>query len=149
MSENTKIEWCDHTSQARNTGVCVRHPMAVNAKRLAIANVKASIRVVREWEDMVRLEVAATVITAVDACKTIALHHLEAPAAPLWRRPQILSILGFPVHVAMALLSTRCSLASALAYERACLRRVLRTRAITSARLGRSAHLGAALCGHH
>ena len=64
MSENSKIEWTDHTSKAGQPCVGVRHPMALLAKRLAVVEVEPSVRVVGKRENVMCFQIASPVVAA-------------------------------------------------------------------------------------
>ena len=148
MAENTKIEWADHTSNPRYPGVGVRHPMAMLAQRFAVAYVKTPFRTCSERLNVMRFEISTSIITAVDAAKLIAAHHIEAPLAALWCRAKVFPLLGRSVYVAVALSAARRSFPGSLTDQRSRFSSVFNAGPIASASLCRCAHFGAAFGGH-
>ncbi|MCS6516928.1 hypothetical protein NYA10_09145 [Burkholderia thailandensis] len=148
MSENSKIEWCDHTSNAGDAGICVCHPMAMHAERFPVAHIETSPRTISERLNVMRLQVASAIVATMHARKFIAAHNVEPPLPAFWRRPSVFSFLRFSVDVTVAVRATRCFLARSLANQRPCLGAVLLTQTIAWSSLRSCAHLGAALGGH-
>lgn len=148
MSENSKIEWTDHTSKTRDSGVGMGHPVAVFAECFSIPEHQPKFGVRTERLHVMSFEVPAAIIATVNACEFVASHDVEAPFPALWRGSQILSFLRLPINVAVALRAARGRLARALAYQYSCLGPVFDARSIASPSLCRRAHLCATCFGH-
>ncbi|WP_241022472.1 hypothetical protein [Burkholderia sp. Se-20373] len=148
MSENSKIEWCDHTSKARDAGIRMRHPVAVLAERFTVAHIEASLRAISKRLDMVRFEIAAAVVTAMHTNEFVSAHDIESPLPTFRRRAKVFSLLRFAVDVTVAFVAARRVLACPLTYQCPRRRAVLLSKPITRSSLHSRAHLGAALSGH-
>lgn len=148
MSENTKIEWCDHTSKAWDTGIRMRHPVAVFAERFAVAHIEASLRAVDKRLNVMRFEIAAAVVPTMHAREFISVHDVESPLSAFGRRTKIFALLRFAVDVAVAFRTARRVFAGPLANQRPRLGAVLLANAIARSRLRNRAHFGAALITH-
>nr|WP_235366855.1 hypothetical protein [Burkholderia pseudomallei] len=148
MSKNTKIEWRDHASKARNPSIRMRHPVAVLAKRFSVAHIEAPLRAIGERLDVVRFEVAAAIVTTVHTREFVSAHDVESPLPPFWRSAEVFSLLRFTVDVTVAFRTARRFLAGPLANQCSRLGAVLRAKTIARPSLRSRAHLGATLGRH-
>jgi hypothetical protein len=152
MAENSKIEWTDHTLRgglrvSPKLGV-VSEVVTPDAKRDAIPSVKSEIRVRGEVTDVMGVEVATSVVPAMGASETISSHHIVSPALQLSRVALPTPLDAIAVDVAGRIFATRRSLPRLSADLRACFDCVLFAYPVARPRLGRCAHLGAALFRH-
>jgi hypothetical protein len=153
--ENTKIEWATHTfnpwvsvsAETRDIDM-MNKPMTSLADGYPIGNLKAKFRVCGERFDMVRVEIATSIIAAVNAAKPVPAHDIKSPCAAFWGLPQVFAALGLAIHKAMAGTTARRLLARLSTDQHSCLVGVLFPCPVAAASLCRCTHLGATFVGH-
>lgn len=118
MSENTKIEWATHSTRLL---CCVHRLVARLAKSDPVRKIQAQLRIAGEWLEMVRVQVAATSVTAVLAREEIPEHYVVAPALVGLGESFPMSLGVLTVDIAVALGSARCPLSHDLADSGSCL----------------------------
>ena len=157
MAENSAISWTTHTFNPWRSGSglrvaperkAVREQMTAFAERDAIPDVEPVIREVGERFDVVRVQVPAGVVSAVDAGEAIALVDVEAPSLQVGGSTNASALDALAVDEAGRLSATKGLLARRGADLSSGLRRVLGAYAIARPCLGGRAHLGAALGRH-
>ncbi len=132
MAEQSAISWTDATLPGKRIApqVCdMRQVVAGLAQRNAILYVEAQFWPSCKVANVVRVEIAATVVAAVNARKSIAEKYLVAPALKLLRGTQAAPLYSLSVDVSGSIGTTRCSFASPKANQRPCFWRVLDTEA--------------------
>src|ERR1700756_1562702 len=123
-------------------------PMASHAQCHAVPNVKSQIRVLGKGADMVSIQVAACVVSAVAAGKSIAVEYVISPTLQIWRKSLAPAFQAFSIDIARSIFTAGRAFASYSANFGARFQRMFFTDPIARSRLSRRAHLGATFGRH-
>lgn len=150
MSENTKIEWADHTLvQARDASVIsVRQPMTSAAKSDPVVDVEPQRRVIGPFFPVMCLQIAAAIITTMDAHPVVTRHHVVTPALGLFTGTLTTSFNAFSINVARGISSSKRALPSDLTYLSLRFISVFLSQSVARTRFRSRTHFRAALCTH-
>ena len=141
--KNTAIEWAHHTLSPG-----VHSLVAALAKGHAVRQIKPQLGVSGEGFDVVRMQVAPTIVPAMLACKTIAQHHVVAPSLVGLSQPLAVAFRTAAIHAPRGILAARGALSGRCADFRARVHVMRLAEAVARPSLRSRAHLGATLVGH-
>lgn len=152
MAEQSAISWTDGTSSARKRvspkGGLMRETMATLAQRHAISQIKPKYRVGRKMTDVVSIEIAAAIITAMGAPKPVAKHNIITPSFQFWGEAKPVPHMAVAVNISRCISPARCPLSGVLTYFRSRLKRVSLSKAITGMAFRGRTHFGTAFGRH-
>lgn len=126
----------------------VREPMTALAKRCAVRQVEPQFWVTRPRPDVMRMEVAAAIVAAMDARKSVPRINVEPPTADLISISLLAPFLRSAIDIAVTLRAAMSAGAYNIADFLSGLGRMAFPRAIASPFLSRRAHFCAAFGGH-
>jgi len=143
MSANSKIEWTDHTSVR-----CVDGLVTGFAQGHTVGELQTQLWVSGERLDVVRMQVAATRVSAVLACEGVSQHHVVSPALIGVGQAFSQTLNPQSVDVAGGIRAARRPLSCRSADLGPRLQGVRLAGSIAGPRLRSRAHLRAAFLGH-
>lgn len=156
MAENSKIEWTTHTWNQPSLGRLrvspqfnlVRKDVTPFTKSYPVFDVEAKLRKICERPDVVRIEIAAPIIAAMSAGKSVSPVYVISPAFKFCRSTQSAPLCAFAVDIARSIRATRCLLSRSSAYLRARLGTEFYPFTWIRTTLSSGAHFGATFSRH-
>ena len=151
MAENSGIEWTHHTlldGGPERQAEGVNKPMAVFAERDAVGQIGPHVGMFCKLSNMMRVEVAAAIVSTMTTGEAVAKHHIKAPTLVFVSQPLASSFDAATIDVSRGIRPTRSNLPNRGADLRACFGGVLLADPVARPRFGRSTHLGATFGRH-
>lgn len=106
MSENTKIEWCDHTSKAGNIVPMNKFVTGI-AKGCAVFKIKPLIRVTSPMKNVMRVQVPTGIVAAVQAHPSITGHDIVPPPFARRTEPNPSTLQSFSIYISRSFVATK------------------------------------------